>query len=327
MIEYDQQLLVRALDAATNPVLITERTGCIVWINKAFCLLSGYTKPELVGKTPHLLSSGRQSTTFYRDLWLTLLAGLTWQGEMVERRKDGGSCTVNQVITPVLDHQGLVTHFIAILHNFKLMDDERANMQQLAFHDTLTGLPNRRLFLNLLDQAIDHATKHQQSLALMFIDLDRFKSVNDTLGHACGDKLLVAVAERLGQSVRRSDVVSRLSGDEFAILITGMDQVDQLEALANKLIAAINQPFMIEAQSIEMRISIGISLFPSDGVSAEDLLGQADGAMYQAKKPVAIPAVSASWRRPLIKNSIHGPQCNKVPAHIASVSNTWPGIT
>jgi diguanylate cyclase (GGDEF)-like protein/PAS domain S-box-containing protein len=284
MIEHDQQLLVRALDAATNPVLITERTGCIVWINKAFCLLSGYSKPELVGKTPHLLSSGRQSTTFYRDLWLTLLAGLTWQGEMVERRKDGGSCTVNQVITPVLDHQGVVTHFIAILHNFKLMDDERANMQQLAFHDTLTGLPNRRLFLNLLDQAINHATKNQQSLALMFIDLDRFKSVNDTLGHACGDKLLVALAERLGQSVRRSDVVSRLSGDEFAILITCMDQVDQLEALANKLIAAINQPFMIEAQSIEMRISIGISLFPSDGVSAEDLLGQADGAMYQAKK-------------------------------------------
>ena len=284
MIDYDQQLLVRALDAATNPVLITERTGCIVWINKAFCLLSGYTKPELVGKTPHLLSSGRQSTTFYRDLWLTLLAGLTWQGEMVERRKDGGSCTVNQVITPVLDHQGVVTHFIAILHNFTLMDDERANMQQLAFHDPLTGLPNRRLFLNLLDQAINYATKNHQSFALMFIDLDRFKSVNDTLGHACGDKLLVAVAERLGQSVRRSDVVSRLSGDEFAILITCMDQVDQLEALAHKLIAAINQPFMIEAQSIEVRISVGISLFPADGVSAEDLLGQADGAMYQAKK-------------------------------------------
>lgn len=293
MIDYDQQLLVRALDAATNPVLITERTGCIVWINKAFCLLSGYTKPELVGKTPHLLSSGRQSTTFYRDLWLTLLAGLTWQGEMVERRKDGGSCTVNQVITPVLDHQGVVTHFIAILHNFTLMDDERANMQQLAFHDPLTGLPNRRLFLNLLDQAINYATKNHQSFALMFIDLDRFKSVNDTLGHACGDKLLVAVAERLGQSVRRSDIVSRLSGDEFAILITCMDQVDQLEALAHKLIAAINQPFMIEAQSIEVRISVGISLFPADGVSAEDLLGQADGAMYQAKKPVAISAVSA----------------------------------
>lgn len=182
MIEYDQQLLVRALDAATNPVLITERTGCIVWINNAFCLLSGYSKPDLIGKTPHLLSSGRQSTTFYRDLWLTILAGLTWQGELVERRKDGGSCTVNQVITPVLDHQGVVTHFIATLHNFKVMDEEHANMQQLAFHDTLTGLPNRRLFLNQLNQAINHATKYQQSLALMFIDLDRFKSVNDTLG-------------------------------------------------------------------------------------------------------------------------------------------------
>jgi diguanylate cyclase (GGDEF)-like protein/PAS domain S-box-containing protein len=284
MIENDQQVLVRALDAAANPVLITERTGCIVWINKAFCLLSGYSKPELVGKTPHLLSSGRQSTTFYRDLWMTILAGLTWQGEMVERRKDGGSCTINQVITPVLDHHGAVTHFIAILHNFRIMDEERAAMQQLAFHDALTGLPNRSLFLSLLKQAINNASKHQQSLALMFIDLDHFKSVNDTLGHACGDKLLVAVAERLGQSVRRSDVVSRLSGDEFAILITCMDQPDQVEALGNKLVAAINQPFMIDTHRIDAHISVGISLFPTDGASVEDLLGQADSAMYQAKR-------------------------------------------
>ena len=284
MIDYDQQVLARAWDAATNPVLITERTGCIVWINNAFCRLSGYSKPELVGKTPHLLSSGRQSSTFYRDLWLTILAGLPWQGEMVERRKDGASCTVNQIITPVLDPHGVVTHFIAILHNFKVTDEERANMQQLAFHDALTGLPNRSLFLNLLNQAINHATKHQQPLALMFIDLDHFKSVNDTLGHACGDKLLVAVAERLGQSVRRSDVVARLSGDEFAILITCMEQADQLEALANKLIAAIGEPFMIDAHRVNTAISVGISLFPANGASVEGLLEQADGAMYLAKR-------------------------------------------
>lgn len=284
MIENNHQLLVRALDAATNPVLVTERTGCIVWMNKAFCLLSGYTKLELLGKTPHLLSSGRQSTTFYRDLWLTILAGVTWQGEMEERRKDGASCTVNQVITPVLDQSGVVTHFIAILHNFKVMDEELARMQQLAFHDALTGLPNRSLFLTLLTQAINQATKHQQPFALMFIDLDRFKSVNDTHGHACGDKLLIAVAERLGKSVRRSDVVSRLSGDEFAILITHMDRPEQIEALAKQLVATINQPFMIGAHRIKAGISIGISLFPADGVSVEELLGQADSAMYQAKR-------------------------------------------
>lgn len=250
MIEDEQQVLVRALDAATNPVLITERSGCIVWINRAFSLLSGYSKLELVGKTPHLLSSGRQTTTFYRELWMTIMAGLTWQGEMVERRKDGSNCTINQVITPVLDPQGVVTHFIAILHNFKVMDEERARMQQLAFHDGLTGLPNRSLFLSLLNQAMSHATQQQQPLALMFIDLDRFKAVNDTHGHACGDKLLVAVAERLSQSVRRSDVVGRLSGDEFAILVTGMDHARQVEVLADKLIGAINQPFMIDAHRL-----------------------------------------------------------------------------
>ncbi|MBT9263698.1 diguanylate cyclase [Pseudomonas sp. MG-9] len=284
MIENDQQVLVRALDAATNPVLITERTGCIVWINKAFCLLSGYSKPELVGKTPHLLSSGRQDTTFYRHLWMTILAGVTWQGEMVERRKDGGTCIVNQVITPVLDPHGAVTHFISILHNFKVMDEERAAMQKLAFHDALTGLPNRVLFLNLLNQAIISAARHHQSLALMFIDLDRFKCVNDTLGHACGDRLLVAVAERLGQSVRRSDVVSRLSGDEFAILVCGMDRIELIQALANKLIAAIAQPFMNDNQRIETHISVGISLYPADGASVEQLLERADSAMYEAKR-------------------------------------------
>ena len=284
MIEDEQLVLVRALDAATNPVLITERSGCIVWINRAFSLLSGYSKLELVGKTPHLLSSGRQTTTFYRELWMTIMAGLTWQGEMVERRKDGSNCTINQVITPVLDPQGVVTHFIAILHNFKVMDEERARMQQLAFHDALTGLPNRSLFLSLLNQAMSHATQQQQPLALMFIDLDRFKAVNDTHGHACGDKLLVAVAERLSQSVRRSDVVGRLSGDEFAILVTGMDHARQVEVLADKLIGAINQPFMIDAHRLNTHISVGISLYPWDGASVEQLLARADDAMYQAKR-------------------------------------------
>jgi diguanylate cyclase (GGDEF)-like protein/PAS domain S-box-containing protein len=290
----DQQVLVRALDAATNPVLITERTGCIVWINKAFCLLSGYSKPELVGKTPHLLTSGRHTTTFYRELWMTILAGVTWQGEMVERRKDGGSCTVNQVITPVLDPHGVVTHFIAILHNFNVMDEERAYMQHLAFHDALTGLPNRNLFTNLLDQAIKHAAKQRRALALMFIDVDHFKSVNDTLGHVCGDKLLIAVAERLGQTVRRSDVVCRLSGDEFAVLINGMDQAEQVEGLAGKLIAAIDQPFMIDSHRVSTHISVGISRYPADGACVEQLLARADDAMYQAKKGGA-NACRLSW--------------------------------
>ncbi|GAB5342952.1 MULTISPECIES: diguanylate cyclase domain-containing protein [Pseudomonas] len=284
MIENDQQLLVRALDAATNPVLITERTGCIVWTNRAFCLMSGYSKAELIGQTPHLLSSGRQTTTFYRELWMTIMAGLTWQGELIERRKDGSNCQVNQVITPVFDVQGVVTHFIAVLHNFRVADEDRIRMQQLAFHDALTGLPNRSLFLSLLTQAVNQATRQQQPLALMFIDLDRFKSINDTLGHACGDKLLVAVAERLSQSVRRSDVVCRLSGDEFAILVSGMDQAAQVEALAEKLVAAINQPFVIEGHCINTYISVGISLFSAGGVRIEQFLAQADSAMYQAKK-------------------------------------------
>ncbi|WP_137887224.1 diguanylate cyclase domain-containing protein [Pseudomonas sp. 2FE] len=283
MSEHDQQLLVRALEAATNAILITDRTGRIVWLNDAFCRLSGYPRQELIGQTPHLLYSGRQSPSFYQDLWQTILAGQPWQGELVERHKSGSCYTVNQVITPLLDARGVITHFIAIQHSLTVSDQEHAEMRRLAYHDGLTGLPNRTLFLDLLRQAISHAAHTQQLFALMFLDLDRFKTINDTLGHASGDKLLIAVAERLGRAVRRSDVVARLSGDEFAILITRLEQTEVVEALARQLVASIDRPFGIDEQAVEIHISIGISLYPRDGLSAEELLSRADTAMYRAK--------------------------------------------
>jgi len=283
MNKQDQRLLVRALEAATNAILITDRTGRIVWVNEAFCRLSGYPRQEMLGQTPHLLYSGRQSPSFYQDLWQTILAGQPWQGELVERRKDGGFYTVNQVITPLLDPGGAITHFLAIQHCLTVADQERAQMRRLAYHDGLTGLPNRTLFLELLHQAINHAAHTQQLFALMFLDLDRFKAINDTLGHACGDKLLIAVAERLSRAVRKSDVVARLSGDEFAILITHLEQAEVVEALAGQLVASIDRPFGIDEHALEIHISIGISLYPRDGQSAEELLSRADAAMYQAK--------------------------------------------
>ncbi|MGH8354615.1 MAG: diguanylate cyclase domain-containing protein [Pseudomonas sp.] len=283
MNEQDQQLLVRALEAATNAILITDRNGRIVWLNQAFCRLSGYPRQELLGQTPHLLYSGRQGPSFYQDLWQTILAGQPWQGELVERHKDGSCYTVNQVITPLLDAGGAITHFIAIQHGLTVTDREHAQMRRLAYHDGLTGLPNRTLFLDLLQQAITHAAQTQQLLALMFLDLDRFKTINDTLGHASGDKLLIAVAERLGRAVRKSDVVARLSGDEFAILITHLEQAEVVEALAGQLVASIERPFGIDEHAVQTHISIGISLYPRDGLSAEELLGRADAAMYRAK--------------------------------------------
>jgi len=283
MNKQDQQLLVRALEAATNAILITDRTGRIVWLNDAFCRLCGYPRQELIGQTPHMLYSGRQSTSFYQDLWQTILAGQPWQGQLVERSKNGSYYTVNQVITPLLDANGAITHFLAIQHSLTVADQERAEMRRLAYHDGLTGLPNRALFLDLLHQAISHAAHTQQLFALMFLDLDRFKTINDTLGHASGDKLLIAVAERLGRAVRKSDVVARLSGDEFAILITHLEQAEVVEALARQLVASIDRPFGIDEHVVQTHISIGISLYPRDGLSAEDLLSRADAAMYRTK--------------------------------------------
>lgn len=283
MNETDQQLLVKALEAATNAILITDRTGRIVWVNSALCHQSGYMRHELIGDTPHLLHSGHQDRTFYQDLWQTILAGQAWQGQLIERHKDGGCYTVNQVITPLFDDTGCITHFVAIQHSLTMVDQERAQMHQLAYHDGLTGLANRMLFLELVRQAINHAAQQGLMLGLMFLDLDQFKRVNDRFSHAIGDQLLVAVAERLGRSVRKTDVVARLSGDEFAILVTNLDRAEILQSMASLLIASIEQPFMLDEHLVESRISIGISLYPRDGETAEVLLNRADAAMYKAK--------------------------------------------
>ncbi len=279
-----QALLARALTAAANATLIADREGRIVWVNDAFCHMSGDQRDELIGQTPHLLSSGLQPVTFYRDLWQRILSGQPWQGELTERRKDGRCYTVSQVITPIRDDKDVITHFVAIQHGIPITDRERQEIQRLAFHDSLTGLPNRVLFLDLLRQAITQAEQQKRMLALMFLDLDRFKDVNDQLGHAVGDKLLISVAERLEHAVRKSDVVARLSGDEFAVLVTHLDQPTVVDTLAAELVETVSQPFSLDGHTVGVEVSIGISLYPRDGLSADDLLQRADSAMYRAKQ-------------------------------------------
>ena len=284
MIERPQPLLARALEAAANAVFIVDREGRIVWVNDAFCRLSGYGRDEAIGGTPGLLKSGKQSPDFYRELWETIIAGRTWQGEMVERRRDGSLWTASQVITPLLDESGQVTHFVSIQHDVTASTQEREEIQRLAFHDALTGLPNRISFLDLLDRAIARAGAEGQLFALLYLDLDRFKPVNDALGHAAGDQLLIAVAERLRAAVRKTDTVARLGGDEFAVLLTDVEHPEvAAAALAGKLVDRIGQPYMLNRQRIEIGASVGISLYPRDGATPDALLSHADAAMYAAK--------------------------------------------
>ncbi len=283
MNEQDRLLLVKALESAANAILITDRQGRIVWVNQGFARLSGYSREELLGQSPTLLRSGKQSEAFYADLWQTILAGRPWQGELVERNKSGECYTVSQVITPLCDELGVITHFLAIQHHSLLTGHEREQMQYLALHDSLTGLPNRTLFLELLAQAQRTAALQGGRLAVMFVDLDGFKRINDCFGHACGDRLLVAVAGRLRKAVRKSDVVARLSGDEFVILLPHVDETETIERLARKLLDSVARSYKLDARRVEIQASLGISFYPADAQAADGLLELADAAMYRAK--------------------------------------------
>jgi diguanylate cyclase (GGDEF)-like protein/PAS domain S-box-containing protein len=279
----DETLLAMALEGAANAVFVAERDGRIVWANAAFCRQSGYAREEIVGRNPRLFKSGKQGPDFYRDLWQCILAGRPWQGELVERRRDGSFYTVSQVISPLLDARARVTHFVAMQFDISASVQERDEIRQLAYHDSLTGLPNRAQFLRRLGEAIGSAAGERRRLAVLFLDIDNFKSVNDVHGHAVGDLLLAAVADRMRAAVRKTDTVARMSGDEFTILLSDLANTGVARTLARKLIASIAQPFGLDGRTIDTRVSIGIALFPEDGGSAETLLAHADAAMYRAK--------------------------------------------
>ena len=279
-----QSLLADALASIANAVFITGRDGRIVWANEAFSRLSGYASDEMLGQSPAMLKSGRQDATFYRDLWQTILAGNVWRGEVVERKKDGSLYTVDETVTPLFDAAGNVTHFVAILNDITSRKEEGDRDHFLASHDGLTGIPNRVLFLRLLEQAMTHCARYQRRLAVLFVDLDHFKPVNDTLGHQVGDFLLKAVAERLRASVRKSDVIARLGGDEFAVIETDIIDVRPAETLARSLVRALVRPFMLDDHKVRVSASIGISIYPRDGERPEQLLQNADLAMYRAKE-------------------------------------------
>ncbi len=279
-----QELLANALSSIAGAVFITDRDGRIVWANEAFSRLSGYAAHEALGRSPAMLKSGRQDAEFYRELWQTILAGNVWRGEVVARRKDGSLYAVDETITPLCDAAGNITHFIATLHDITSRKREGDRDHFLAYHDSLTGLPNRALVLRLLEQALAHCARSGRRLAVLFIDLDHFKLVNDTLGHQLGDLLLATVAERLRASVRKSDVVARLSGDEFTVIETDLVDSRPARALARTLVRALGRPFMLKGRDVQVGASVGISIYPDDGTSPEELLQRADLAMYRAKE-------------------------------------------
>jgi diguanylate cyclase (GGDEF)-like protein/PAS domain S-box-containing protein len=276
-------LLEAALGNVANAVFITDAQAHILRANRAFEQLSGYAPAEFLGQTPKLFSSGVHDGDFYERFWQTIQGGKTWRGEFVNARHDGSRYTVNQTVTPLLDGKGQVSHYVALLEDISERKAAEERMRHTANFDVLTDLPNRALFFDRLGQALALARRDGLYGALMFMDLDHFKEVNDQLGHAAGDTLLIEVARRLRAQVRESDTVARLGGDEFTVILPKLHDGNDAVRVANNILATITQPFLIAGSEATVGISIGIALFPENDRNAEHILMAADHAMYQAK--------------------------------------------
>ncbi|MHB0999271.1 MAG: putative bifunctional diguanylate cyclase/phosphodiesterase [Armatimonadota bacterium] len=282
--EADLRVQASAIDAASNQILITDPVGRIEFVNPAFEHETGYRREEVIGQTPRLLKSGKHTQQFYEEMWNTILAGETWHGEITNRRKDGGFCIDDVRITPVKNERKVIKHFVAIKSNITDNKLYEKRLDYLAHHDSLTGLPNRVLFTDRLTLSLAQSEHRQQMLALMFLDLDRFKLVNDTMGHSMGDALLKTIAARLPVVLRNADTVARMGGDEFIIILPEVASIDNVSMVAQRVLDSLSEPLSLEGQEFLVTASIGISLYPVDGVDAETLLKNAYNAMYKAKE-------------------------------------------
>lgn len=271
-------------DTTSEAVLITDAEQRIVAVNPAFIDITGYTQDEVLGRTPRLLSSGRQDASFYARMWACLSGTGRWQGEIWNRRKDGHIYPEWQSISAVRDAAGRVTHYVAIFSDISERKATEERMRHLAQHDPLTNLPNRVLMQDRLQQALSAADRTGARVALMVIDLDRFKNVNDSLGHTAGDELLRGVAKRLQAALRQGDTVCRLGGDEFVVIIPAVWSPGEVATLAERLLSTLAGTFQLCGHNLQVTPSIGVSVFPDDGTDIDTLMRNADTAMYQAKE-------------------------------------------
>lgn len=277
------QLAERVIESSLEGIIITDPQLTIQFVNPAFTQLTGYQPEEVIGRTPAILSSGRHDSEFYREMWETLSSTGRWRGEVWNRRKGGELYLELLTVTAIRDEDGNVTHYAGLFTDITQHRLNEERIRQLAYYDALTGLPNRRLLEDRLQHAIRHAHRKQQMLAVMFVDLDHFKAVNDSHGHAAGDHLLTEIAGRLQSCLREDDTLARLGGDEFIVLLPELDSSEHAIRVAHRLIEANARPYRCGDALLRVGSSIGISLYPLDGETADALMERADEAMYQAK--------------------------------------------
>jgi diguanylate cyclase (GGDEF)-like protein/PAS domain S-box-containing protein len=274
---------------AQEGMSVTDASGSIIRVNQAFTKITGYTAEEVVGKNSRVLKSGRHNANFFIAMWECINRTGSWAGEIWNRNKSGEIYPAYLTITEVKDKNGSVTHYVATFNDITLSKASEEEIRKLAFYDPLTGLSNRRLLIERFMQAVASSSRSGKQGALLFIDLDNFKDLNDSLGHEFGDLLLQQVAERLKACVRESDTVARQGGDEFVIMLEDLNEQDaeaaaQSEVIANKILASLNQDYLLGIHEYHNTPSIGVVLFNKFKWNFKELFQQADIAMYQAKK-------------------------------------------
>jgi diguanylate cyclase (GGDEF)-like protein/PAS domain S-box-containing protein len=281
----------RALDLYANifrhsgeAILISDRDNHIVGINPACQRLTGYGLEDLLGKNPKVLSSGKTAPEVYQNMWASLTESGFWQGELWDRRKDGSIYPKWAAISAIRDARGAVSHYIASFTDISERKAAEERIDYLAHHDALTGLINRYSLESRLGQMLLSARRDHEVVAVLFIDMDRFKVINDTLGHHIGDQLLVEIARRLRACVRESDIVARLGGDEFVVALTGLAAPVDAAPVAGKILRALGEAYLLAGHTLHSTPSLGISVFPGDGEDSATLMKAADTAMYHAKE-------------------------------------------
>ncbi|MDD5248427.1 MAG: diguanylate cyclase [Rhodocyclaceae bacterium] len=278
------RLAAKAFESTFEGILVTNAERVIESVNPAFTQITGYLPEEVIGKTPGVLASGRHDRAFYAAMDEALAATGHWQGEICNRRKDGEVYVEWLTINAVRDTAGETTNYVAVFTDFTTRKAAEDHMRFLAQHDALTGLPNRNLLRERLLRAIPHAQRNGKKLAVIFLDLDGFKAVNDNFGHGAGDQMLRIVAQRLTDGVRGEDTVARLGGDEFILVLEELGGVDGIPGIVAKIVDAVAQPISFEGRKMNVATSVGISIYPDDGADPDELIKHADAAMYVAKE-------------------------------------------
>nr|WP_320115321.1 EAL domain-containing protein [uncultured Desulfuromonas sp.] len=284
--ESEKQLLLSSsvFDNAVEGIVITNLDGIIEQVNPACEAMSGYRHEELIGENPRIFKSDHHNASFYQQMWQSLTEEGRWEGEVWNRRKNGEVYPLNVSISRCTNTAGRPSHYVAIFHDISEIKRSEEKLQHQAYHDALTNLPNRKLFNDRLNVAVAHARQHETKLAVIYLDIDNFKNINDTLGHHYGDKLLQQISERLLSCTRQEDTTARLGGDEFIILMPEIEDPHDITVLCRRILKHLEIPHTLSGRDYTVNVSMGVTIFPDDADTPEDLIKNADIAMYRAKE-------------------------------------------